>query len=672
MSKERIGNIKDYTPNYKLIIPRFDIATWHDYIEENFRNIDALFFNLFGINNYSGSWKQITEYKKGQVLFIGDDLDINGNITKFSGRLVKVLVDHVTDNSDYFNIFYNLHPEYYELFTDASTTQAYANLAKDWANKVDGTVITPQGDDTGEYSAKKYAQDSQNSATDAEQFKILTETNKNIAQEAAASAKISAQNSETSAQKALVSEQNSKTSETNAKISEQNSSVSEQKAKNSENNAKIYETKAANTVEILTNNFNSYNNRLISTTNTGVSELTNTKTSSIVELDNKLSNALNEINSKTNVLDKTMITNCITEIPQDIKLEIANNQFVAKAGSKALIPNGFESDGVTPKFDEFIINSDLSANIPTGNFTQMIFVRTDNTITIRTAPLTCFSGASAPSGYANMAWYDTTNNLMKLTADSGSTWTTGFSLPLGIYTTKADYIATIDQVFNGFGYIGSTVYVLPGVKGLIPNGRNADGSLKNIEFVTQNVITRTFPSTENRTEMVLGFDGNYLGRLSPASFSYLESENINKNILTGEKWDYAIVSKFSSVASGVITSFTPKQTFQAVDRNDSSWLSGLGMPSDKYINLTLGASGTSYTMLANGYLSLEKGASTNQNVFFTNRTLQSVTIAKAVSVNNASLGLFAPVKKGDTILVSYSASGTTSKFRFYYAEGENN
>ena len=45
-----IGNIKDYTPNFKFIIPSFDIATWHDYIEENFRNIDALFYNLFGIN----------------------------------------------------------------------------------------------------------------------------------------------------------------------------------------------------------------------------------------------------------------------------------------------------------------------------------------------------------------------------------------------------------------------------------------------------------------------------------------------------------------------------------------------------------------------------------------------------------------------------------------------
>lgn len=131
MSIDRIGSIKDYTPNFKMIIPRFDLATWHDYIEENFRNIDALFFNLFGINNYSGPWKQITSYTEGQVLFIPDDRDINGEETIYSGRLVKVLVDHVTDNSDYFNVFYNLHPEYYELFADAGAAQIFAQQAQD-------------------------------------------------------------------------------------------------------------------------------------------------------------------------------------------------------------------------------------------------------------------------------------------------------------------------------------------------------------------------------------------------------------------------------------------------------------------------------------------------------------------------------------------------------------
>lgn len=366
-----------------------------------------------------------------------------------------------------------------------------------------------------------------------------------------------------------------------------------------------------------------------------------------------------------NLGNSTAITNCITEIPQDIKLEIANNQFVAKAGSKALIPNGFESDGVTPKFDEFIINSDISANMPTGNFTQMIFVRTDNTITARTAPLTCFSGASAPSGYTNMAWYDTTNNLMKLTADSGSTWTAGFSLPLGIYTTKADYIANIDQVFNGFGYIGSTVFALPGVKGLIPNGRNADGSLKNIEFTVNNVLTTTTLSSYSAT-IVLG--SGWIN--CSGSYSYNEVSNFNYEVNTID--NNCIAGYCEKGTDGKITSFNSKQTFQAVDKNDTSWLSSLGMPSARHIDLTLGASGTRYTAPANGYCFLEKNTgTTGKYITITNETTK-IAETNSTSLANATLRAYVQAKKGDSILVTYTATGETKYFRFVYAEGENN
>jgi hypothetical protein len=64
MSKKSIGIIKDYTPNFSFKIPNFNIATWHDFIESNFRSIDALFYNLFGINNFKGEWTKITSYKR--------------------------------------------------------------------------------------------------------------------------------------------------------------------------------------------------------------------------------------------------------------------------------------------------------------------------------------------------------------------------------------------------------------------------------------------------------------------------------------------------------------------------------------------------------------------------------------------------------------------------------
>ena len=75
----------------------------------------------------------------------------------------------------------------------------------------------------------------------------------------------------------------------------------------------------------------------------------------------------------------TNITNCITEIPQDIKLELNNGTLTLKAGSKVYVPNGFESDGTTPKFDEYLISSDLTFSSTTATEHKcMLFIKQVN------------------------------------------------------------------------------------------------------------------------------------------------------------------------------------------------------------------------------------------------------------------------------------------------------
>ena len=61
---------------------------------------------------------------------------------------------------------------------------------------------------------------------------------------------------------------------------------------------------------------------------------------------------------QSNLLNYT--TNRILEIPQDIKLELNNGTLTLKAGSKVYVPNGFEADGTTQKFDVKIIGQDLT------------------------------------------------------------------------------------------------------------------------------------------------------------------------------------------------------------------------------------------------------------------------------------------------------------------------
>lgn len=101
-----------------------------------------------------------------------------------------------------------------------------------------------------------------------------------------------------------------------------------------------------------------------------------------------------------------------------------------------------------------------------------------------------------------------------------------------------------------------------------------------------------------------------------------------------------------------------------------SLASGLGMLSDKYVGLTLGASGTTYTAPANGWFYLSKTAGKTDayiSLVINGAFGQTIHVPGAGNQNRT----FIPARKGDTLTVTYSATGETSAFRFYYAEGEN-
>jgi hypothetical protein len=117
----------------------------------------------------------------------------------------------------------------------------------------------------------------------------------------------------------------------------------------------------------------------------------------------------------------------------------------------------------------------------------------------------------------------------------------------------------------------------------------------------------------------------------------------------------------------VIGAVYPKQPFRAVDYNEAS---GLGMPSSKFIDLTLGASGSTYTAPANGYFQINKKTTgNNQFIYFQdNSNLMLYTLA-SISYTGG-LWCHCQVAKGKQIQVHYSAGGTTELFRFIYAEGE--
>lgn len=264
------------------------------------------------------------------------------------------------------------------------------------------------------------------------------------------------------------------------------------------------------------------------------------------------------VNATVQDLDN-VITNCVTEIPQDIKLEVSSTgSLILKAGSKVYIPNG---PGV---FTPVIMTVDHALMEPGTDMITMLVVDANGNFNWRHLVSECFSGPTAPTAYTNMLWYDTTNNVIKMTNNGGTTWsTTNYSFPVCIATRNVT-TCIIDQVFNGFGYIGSHVFALPGLKVLIPNGKNADGTLKNLTGAVSVVRVQDVSPVISNNRIIEIFNTGLIGRCQT-----LETNNDNYNIVDGHAVSYSTgICKVYTDSNGKITNFNTKQPFRAVDYND--------------------------------------------------------------------------------------------------------
>lgn len=282
-------------------------------------------------------------------------------------------------------------------------------------------------------------------------------------------------------------------------------------------------------------------------------------TKAVSDESSHITTLMNTKQDKSTAVNYTNVTNCITEIPQDIKLELNNGTLTLKAGSKVYVPNGA---GV---FDTLNIARDITLTQGWGTVEKCaLCIYGGNDLAIMSANR-CVSGSSDSISGTDHWYYDTTNNTIRFVSGDGTTRQTQMSLTIAIITMTGNNanVASIDQVFNGFGYIGSTVFALPGVKGLIPNGRNADGSLKNIEFTVDKVISKTYPTNVGTAWLALNATD-----LGVVNFTYNEESNYvynNNNIVPYiNKAAYLIVD-----SSGKITSLTPKTVFHALDYNES-------------------------------------------------------------------------------------------------------
>ena len=394
---------------------------------------------------------------------------------------------------------------------------------------------------------------------------------------------------------------------------------------------------------------------------------------------------------QSNLLNYT--TNRILEIPQDILYDIVDNGIIESKnnrslrilkGTKIWFPQGFEADGTTRKFnsrilqEDFIVPDQFYSNDKMieqvfavfgegGSITFESQARVGSNVT---------SGATPPTEFLIGAalWYDTSENFVKYTKDSGKTWIHA-SFPLlegspishiDTTTNEIGWISGVKTIFNGFGYMGSTVFALPGVKVQIPNGKNQDGTYKSFIYTVSSVLTcNIFNSGPVNGKAVIVPEmknvlaGESLDLKFDSNTGYM-SRDIHRNS--------CIVANLSWTTSG-INSFKPYSVDSIVNSNSSnfsqagkSYLSSLGMPSNKYIDLTLGASGATYTAPANGWFCLI-GPTGGASGYIGNGIIGITTSGTSVY----GLNVLFPVKKNDVINVLYTSA---TILRFVYAQGE--
>ena len=439
-------------------------------------------------------------------------------------------------------------------------------------------------------------------------------------------------------------------------------------------------------------------------------QLENAAQDGLNDIETAINNGVSAISNVSNALKQNQITNCLLEVPQRVKVELNDGSLTLKAGSVVIVPYGTSAPtmeiGDTLNGGEIVdISWDgsklfyyvryeqdkTSTYTPTSSYNDNVFARSNGSVIFR-GVLASYSGDSAPTISSNYAlWYDTANNIVKQTENQGQTWENYLSLPFCIAgVTKSVGITSLENIFNGFGFIGSAVWIDKGVKALIPNGRNADGSLNNIEYTTSKILlmntnigTRLYLyrildgwDTVVRSEYIYiqdeqpdAADFDYTGTnawFSPGENYWRIYENGGWQIVP--VLSYAYIDCGNTIAEFYRpVSFKTKLPFRAVDYNDTEFIAHQAMPSGTIVDLSVGASGATYKAPADGYV-VVFGKTTSSDdcyldLFAPNSRYITHSYTPAIG-----LAVTIPVAKSGTFRLSYAYMDQL-RLQFVYANG---
>lgn len=340
--------------------------------------------------------------------------------------------------------------------------------------------------------------------------------------------------------------------------------------------------------------------------------------------DTDLSNLTDE--GEKHFLNKTQVTNCILEEPDNTIYEYNDSSFTFKAGSIAIFPYGTSAPAKSIGDDLFNNGRWIITDIQYDSGKLFYWARKQNDLTLTSwsasalsgdskvcygqdngiySFLNTYSGTSIPEGAVTGMFYNTNDNrVYRIYNGSIEEYQSNYySFPFMILHFDNSVVPkSVKQLFKGQGYIGATRWVNKGVKLLFPNGRNQDGTLNNIEventkLLRLNLNNSTAYTTDYEAYLTCSYNnsnGNTVLNIGYITADrYFETDNLDeipqeeRNAIvyrpsfndfwwynaSEDKWyerTYCITGEmyYNYSSASKILEFKPRNTFRAVDYND--------------------------------------------------------------------------------------------------------
>ena len=172
----------------------------------------------------------------------------------------------------------------------------------------------------------------------------------------------------------------------------------------------------------------------------------------------------------------------------------------------------------------------------------------------------------------------------------------------------------------------------------------------------------------------VGDDNGYADIASFSGTSYTVGDQENTTIVNplelGASFNNTVLKSNVSVLETDTASSTKKAySIMTKSPTNNEYMGRMAMPSDKYINLTWGASGTSYTAPANGFFGAEGRCNANGHVALWCPNIPTIADKNRTSANGQICNASIPVKKGTTVRLDYANYVSDGSISFAYAEG---